>query len=120
MRTPRELHFSLAEYQLRLDALRARMRRQEVDVMLIHTPENLFYISGYQTPGYYWYQTLIVPIDSEPVFITRSVEESNVEGLTWVEDSRPYTDNEDYVAKTVAVLVDLGLDRMRVGLEYDS
>ena len=120
MRTPRELHFSLAEYQLRLDALRARMRSQAVDVMLIHTPENLFYISGYQTPGYYWYQTLIVPIDSEPVFITRSVEESNVEGLTWVEDSRPYTDNEDYVAKTVATLVDLGLERMKVALEYDS
>ena len=91
MRTPRELYFSLDEYQARLDALRSRMEAKGLDVLLIHTPENLYYISGYQTPGYYWYQTLIVPVDAEPIFITRSVEETNVEGLPWVEDSRPYT-----------------------------
>ena len=90
MRTPRELYFTLHEYQQRLDGLRSRMESKGVDVMLIHTPENLYYMSGYQTPGYYWYQTLIVPMAGDPVFITRSVEESNVEGLTWVEDSRPY------------------------------
>ena len=120
MRTPRELWFTLDEYQQRLDALRSRMERKGVDVMLIHTPENLYYVSGYQTPGYYWYQTLIVPLEVEPVFITRSVEATNVEGLTWVEDSRPYTDNDDFVARTAEALADLGLDRKRVGLEYDS
>ena len=71
MRMPSELHFSLSEYQQRLDALRTRMQQREVDVMLIHTPENLFYISGYQTPGYYWYQTLIIMLDAQPIFITR-------------------------------------------------
>ncbi len=39
--------------------------------MLIHTPENLYYMTGYQTPGYYWYQTLVVPMDREPVYVTR-------------------------------------------------
>ena len=47
MRTPRELYFRLEEYQQRLDALRTRMVRKGVDVMLIHTPENLYYLSGY-------------------------------------------------------------------------
>ena len=120
MRTPRELYFTLHEYQQRLDGLRSRMESKGVDVMLIHTPENLYYMSGYQTPGYYWYQTLIVPMAGDPVFITRSVEESNVEGLTWVEDSRPYNDNDDFVAHTVGALTDLGLESARIGLEYDS
>lgn len=120
MRTPRELYFTLEEYQLRLDAMRTRMQRKGVDVMLIHSPENLYYISGYQTPGYYWYQTLIVPMDKEPVFITRSVENTNVEGLTWVEDSRPYTDNDDFISHTVDALTALGLQSQRIGLEYDS
>lgn len=120
MRTPRELYFSLDEYRIRLNALRARMEYNEIDVMLIHTPENLYYISGYQTPGYYWYQTLIVPVDAPPIFITRSVEESNVEGLTWVEDSRPYTDNDDFIGRTADALASLNLDQKRIGLEYDS
>ena len=120
MRTPRELYFSLDEYQARLDALRSRMEANGLDVLLIHTPENLYYISGYQTPGYYWYQTLIVPVDAEPIFITRSVEETNVEGLTWVEDSRPYTDNDDFIARTAEALRTLKVADKRIGLEHDS
>ncbi|MCH8088444.1 MAG: aminopeptidase P family N-terminal domain-containing protein, partial [Chloroflexi bacterium] len=93
-------YFSLEEYQQRLDALRARMAERGVDVMLIHTPENLCYMTGYQTPGYYWYQTLVVLMDREPVFVTRLLEDSNAEHLTWVEERRPYGDSEDWVAKT--------------------
>ena len=54
------------------------------------------------------------------MFITRSVEDTNVEGLTWVEDSRPYNDNDDFVGHTVNTLTDLGLNQKRIGLEYDS
>ena len=101
-------YFTLEEYQGRLDALRARMEAKGVDCMMVHTPENLCYLTGYQTPGYYWYQTLIVPMDREPVFITRLLENSNVEHLTWVEDSRPYGDSDDWVQQTKDTLEDLG------------
>ena len=93
MKKPTWQYFSLGEYQQRLDALRARMQQKGVDVMLVHSPENLYYLSGYQTPGYYWYQTLVVPLEKEPVFITRLLEESNVQHLSWVEESRPYSDS---------------------------
>lgn len=91
-----------------------------MDIMLIHTPENLYYISGYQTPGYYWYQTLIVPLEKEPLFITRLIEDSNVQALSWVEDSRPYGDSDDWVAKTRDTLVDLGMADKRIGVEKES
>ncbi|MFQ5873271.1 MAG: M24 family metallopeptidase, partial [Dehalococcoidia bacterium] len=113
-------YFSLEEYQQRLDALRGRMQEKGVDVMLIHTPENLYYMSGYQTPGYYWYQTLVVSLDREPVFITRLLEDSNVQHLTWVEESRPYGDSDDWVATTRDVLVDLGMNARRIGIEKQS
>ena len=77
-------------------------------------------MTGYQTPGYYWYQTLIVPLDREPVFITRLLENSNVEHLTWVEDSRPYGDSDDWVQQTGDTLVDLGMGSRRIGVEMNS
>jgi len=110
--------FSLEEYQQRLDGLRSRMNDRGVDAMLINTPENLFYMTGYQTPGYYWYQTLIVPLEGEPVFITRLQEGTNIEPRTWVEESRPYNDNDDWIAKTRDTLKEWGLDRKRIGLEF--
>ena len=113
-------YFTLEEYQGRLDALRARMEAKGVDCMMVHTPENLYYLTGYQTPGYYWYQTLIVTMDREPVFITRLLENSNVEHLTWVEDSRPYGDSDDWVARTRDTLEDLGMGSKRIGVEMSS
>ena len=120
MRAPRFQYFSLEEYRERLDALRRRMERAGADVLLVTSPENLCYLSGYQTPGYYWYQTLIVPLEREPVFVVRINEASNVEPLSWVEDCRPYEDFEDWIAHTRDVLADLGLAGARIGLDYDS
>jgi len=120
LRTPKYQFFELTEYQERLDALRQRMELRGTDVILVTSPENLYYLSGYQTPGYYWYQTLVVPLEHEPVFIVRLNESSNIEPLSWVEDSRPYEDFDDWIAHTRDVLVDLGLDGKRVGLDYDS
>ena len=120
MRAPRFQYFSLEEYRERLDALRRRMEGAGADVLLVTSPENLCYLSGYQTPGYYWYQTLIVPLEREPVFVVRINEASNVEPLSWVEDCRPYEDFEDWIAHTRDVLADLGLAGARIGLDYDS
>ena len=120
MRAPKYQFFTLEEYQGRLDALRRRMEERGIDVLLVNSPENLYYLSGYQTPGYYWYQTLIVTMDREPVFITRLNEESNIEPQSWVEDSRPYEDHEDWIAHTRDVLMDLGKADVRIGVQYDS
>ena len=120
MKTPTWQYFSLDEYRARMDALRRRMQDKGVDAMLVHTPENLYYLTGYQTPGYYWYQTLVVPLDREPVFITRLLEDANVQHLSWVEESRPYRDSDDWTAKTREVVEELGLESKRIGIEKDS
>ena len=82
MKKPTYQYFSLEEYQQRLDALRSRMEEKGVDAMLITTPENLYYLSGYQTPGYYWWQTIIVLLDREPVSVTRRIEDANMRELS--------------------------------------
>ena len=120
MRTPKWQYFTLEEYRGRLDALRRRMEERGIDVLLVNSPENLYYLSGYQTPGYYWYQTLIVGLDREPTLVTRLNEASNIEPLSWVEDSRPYEDHEDWISHTRDVLTDLGMADARIGMQYDS
>ena len=120
MRKPEYLYFTLEEYQRRLDALRSRMEEKGVDAMLVYTPENLCYLTGFQTPAYLVYNALIVPVDREPVFVTRGVEADIVEHMSVVEDSRPWADSEDWIAKTKDALVDLRLENKRIGVEYDS
>src|SRR4249919_3827611 len=108
MRQPTYHYFSADEYRQRLDGLRARMERRGIDALVVHTPENIYYLTGYQSPGYYWYEALIVPIDREPVFIPPPHEESLVRAFSWYEDYRLYRDSDDPVAATRDALVELG------------
>ncbi|MBI2964642.1 MAG: aminopeptidase P family protein [Chloroflexi bacterium] len=120
MRKPANLYFSLDEYRQRLDGVRARMAERGVDVLLLHTPENIYYLSGYQTPGYYWYMALVVPTDREPVLIPPPHEESLVPAYSIFDSYVTYRDNADWVATTANVLRDLGCERKRIGYEQMS
>ncbi len=48
-----ELGFSLAEFRARLDAVRARMAADNIDLLWLMAPESLYYVSGYTCE---WYQ----------------------------------------------------------------
>ena len=120
MRRRDDLVFSMAEYERRLAGMRAEMDRRALDAMVVTTPENLFYLTGYQTPGYYFFQALVVPLDGEPFMVTRLLEDSNVQTRTWVEYSRPYADTESAVGALHMALHEFGLEKARIGYEKHS
>ena len=116
----KELSFSVEEYRQRQERVRARMRQAEVDVFLSHTPENIFYLSGYRTPGYYRYQCIAVAQTRDPMLLTRRLEQPNVLAYSWFDDSVAYLDTEDYVELTARMIEDLGAGARGVGVEKDS
>ncbi|BBY53608.1 aminopeptidase P family protein [Mycobacterium koreense] len=115
-----DMTFEPAEYQRRLTELRERMERRNLDAVVITDPENLMYLTDYQTTGYSFFQALVVPLDDEPVMITREMEESNVLARTWVERTRPYPDTGDAIQELVLTLKQIGLGTKRVGYERNS
>lgn len=44
------------------------MEGQGIDVLLVHTQENIYYLSGFQSMGYYAYGCLVIPLEKEPYF----------------------------------------------------
>lgn len=120
MRDRDDMTFEPAEYRRRLFELRERMARRQLDAVVITDPENLMYLTDYQTTGYSFFQALVVPLDDEPVMITREMEESNVIARTWVEQTRPYPDTGDAIQELVLSLKQSGLGDKRVGYERNS
>jgi len=120
MRLRDDMTFPPEEYARRVDELRSRMARRLLDAVVITDPENLMYLTDYQTTGYSFFQALVVPLDAEPFMITRQMEESNVHARTWVEVTRPYPDTGDAIQQLVATLREYGLDTKRVGYERNS
>ncbi|MBT1517369.1 Xaa-Pro peptidase family protein [Bradyrhizobium sp. SRL28] len=110
--------FKPAEYARRVTLVRDAMRSRGIDLMLVHTPENLFYLSGYDTSGYFAYQFLALPIKGEPEILTRRGEAENARRST-VEKRSVYFDLDDVVAKTVEIVRRFP-DVRRIGIEKNS
>ncbi len=120
MKQREDMTFPHEEYQRRLDGLRARMRERLLDAVIITDPENLHYLTDYQTTGYSFFQALVVPVDGDCFMITRNLEESNVHARTWVEKTRPYPDNGDAIQCLVESMREFGLAHAVVGYERNS
>lgn len=112
-----EAVFVQEEYAARFAAARRALQARRCDVLVVTGPENLFYLTGQQTPGYYTFQSLVLPVEGEPVLVLRQLELRNCQNNTFVEDFEAYQDD----ARPAQVLCDLlkkrGLADRRIAIE---
>ena len=116
---PRRLAFTNREYQARLQRLQGAMQERGLDALVLLVPETLCYLTGFQTPGYYYLQTLIVPAGGAPRLVTRYLEQTNAFGFSWLDPECfvAYLDHEDPVEKACAEIEALGVHTGRIGIE---
>jgi len=98
---PFGLPFDLAEYRDRLARVRAAMEEAGLDLLLVSSPENIYWLTGYRTTGYYVYQLLLVPLDGEAQFVTSRLEGETVRALSWIKGNVTVFMGDDEVAKTL-------------------
>jgi len=115
-----DMTFPFEEYVRRLEGLRARMQERLLDAVIISDPENLMYMTDYQTTGYSFFQALVVPLEGDCFMVTRKMEESNVYARTWVNKTRPYADNGDAIQSLIEALREFGLAKASIGYERNS
>ena len=109
--------FAVSEFKARLKAVRAGMAAKKIDILLVTGPENIYYLTGYRTTGYYVYQALAVPASGDPQFVVRKLEMSNVQGLSWIKTGYAVADTESYFEATANCVEKLGGARARIGFD---
>jgi Xaa-Pro dipeptidase len=114
------LPFEVSEFQHRLARLRERMEQRGLDGLLVTTPENIYYLSGFKTTGFYTYQALLVPLREEPMMIPRGIEATLVGYITWFDRAFPFADTDDPVEVTARAVAECGLAEGRLGVETES
>ena len=72
-----------------------KMAAGEIDVLLLASPENLYYVSGYQTFGFHNYQLLGVPLEGKPFLILRNLESYLAQRYAWIDDVIVWDDTDD-------------------------
>ena len=112
--------FPKSEYDRRLAGLRKQMAAKGFDLVLLSGPENVFYLTGQQTPGYYTFQCLCVPQQGEPFHILRGLEAMNARLNTLLADIEGYADDAQPAAAVAASLKTRGWQGKRVAIDRNA
>ena len=116
------LHFERAEYDRRIAAARAAMEAQGLDGLLMFQQESMYYLTGYDTFGFCFFQCLYLGLDGKLALLTRSPDLRQAQHTSIVTDIRIWTDAAG--AKPAEQLKDmlksLGAKGKRLGYESQS
>lgn len=112
-----EAVFPLQEYVARMHKVQSLLTAREITAAVFTGPENIFYLTGQQTPGYYTFQCLIVPAQGAPLFLLRQLELTNFLRNTFVEAYETYGDGTTPAAIVVETLKRMKLANGRIAIE---
>ena len=116
------LHFERSEFDARLARLLARMQEEKLDAMLLFAQESMYWLTGYDTFGFCFFQTLVVKADGSLTLLTRSADLRQAQLTSVINDIRIWVDrvNADPTLDLKELLSDLDLLGARIGVEYDT
>jgi Xaa-Pro dipeptidase len=112
-----ESAFSAAEYDARQARVREALAARGLHGAVFTGPENIFYLTGQQTPGYYTFQCLVLPAEGEPLFLLRQLELTNFLRNSFLARFETYGDGVTPAGLVVETLRRLGLAGKRVAIE---
>lgn len=116
------LHFSEAELSGRRQRACAAMAADGLDGLLVFRQESMFYLTGYDTFGYVFFQCLYLGADGTMTLLTRAPDLRQAEWTSVIKDIRIWVDGPDASpAKELADILDgHGLRGKTLGVEWDS
>ena len=116
------LHFTKAEFDRRKSALRAALAEAKLDGILLFQQESMYWLTGYDTFGFCFFQSLIVTADGRMALLTRSADLRQAQHTSIIEDIRVWKDAADAnpAVDLTTLAAELGLEGQRLGVEYES
>lgn len=116
------LHFERSEFDARRDRLLIEMADKKLDAVLLFAQESMYWLTGYDTFGYCFFQSLVVKSDGSMVLLTRSADLRQARHTSIIDNIVVWTDREgaNPAVDLRNLLNDLDLLGKRIGVEYDT
>lgn len=116
------LHFSAAEFATRKQATIAALQAQKLDGLLMFQQESMYWLTGYDTFGFCFFQCLYLGVDGKIALITRAPDLRQAQHTSNIEDIRIWTDRADAnpAEQLRDMLEDLGVRGKSLGIETNA
>src|SRR5829696_1815950 len=117
------IHFAAEELAARRKATAAELARRGLDGLLMFRQESMYYLTGYDTFGYVFFQCLYMGADGETfTLLTRTPDVRQAEHTSVIEDVRVWYDAEgaNPAEDLKKILEEHGCRGERLGVETDA
>ncbi len=116
------LHFDHDEYAARQKRTLDQMASDGLDGLLMFRQESMYYLTGYDTQGFVYFQCLVLTADGRFVLLTRAPDLRQAHHTSTLDDVRIWVDRAgaDPAAELKDLLRDLGLQGKTLGIELES
>ena len=116
------LHFSKEEFQKRKDDVLKSMNKQNLDALLMFRQESMYWLTGYDTFGYVFFQTLVLDKNGNLILLTRAPDLRQAQNTSNIEDIRIWVDKDksNPTEDLKKILNELSLKGKKVGVEYEA
>lgn len=116
------LHFSPEELAGRRARTCGLLVEAELDGLLMFRQESMYYLTGYDTFGYVFFQCLYLGTDGRLMLLTRSPDRRQAEQTSVVDDIRVWVDGPEAepAVELREILRDFGCAGKKLGVEYDA
>ena len=115
-------HFEPEEFRDRRRRALAATAGRGLDALLMFKQESMYWLTGYDTFGYCFFQCLVLRADGDLVLLTRAPDLRQAEHTSIVEDIRIWVDRagSNPAEELRDLLAENGLSGKRLGIEYDT
>ena len=116
------LHFSKEEFANRKNKVIKSINEQKLDALLMFRQESMYWLTGYDTFGYVFFQTLILDKKGSIILLTRAPDLRQAQNTSNIEDIRIWVDKDgsNPVNDLKKILDELNLGGKKIGVEYEA
>ena len=116
------LHFSDQEFSNRKNNTIESMKKLGLDAILIFRQESMYWLTGYDTFGYVFFQTLVMDQKGNMILLTRAPDLRQAQNTSNIKDIRIWVDKNDSdpTHELKNILNELNLKGKNIGVEYEA
>ena len=113
------LHFSVEEFKSRKDKIIKNLKEEKLDALLMFRQESMYWLTGYDTFGYVFFQTLVLDQKGNIILLTRAPDLRQAQNTSNINDIRIWVDkNGSNPTEDLKVILDeLNLKGKKLGIE---
>ena len=116
------IHFTKEEFKERQSRVINELKNQGLDALLMFRQESMYWLTGYDTFGFVFFQCLVLTAKGDLILLTRAPDLRQAQNTSIISDIRIWVDKDksNPSNELKSILAELGLEKSKLGIEYEA